>query len=51
MKLDPARITRLMPLLALAGLGLTFLLGWTLFPAFLHMMKHQQCLGSGRVDC
>ncbi len=41
----------LVPVLVLAGLVAVGLASWWLVPAFLHVVKHQDCVGSGRMDC
>ncbi len=40
-----------LPLLVLAGLVVLGLACWWLFPALIHVIKHQDCVGSGRMDC
>ena len=40
-----------MPVAVLAGLLLFGLGCWWLVPAFLQMMKHQDCVASGRMNC
>ena len=41
----------LMPILVLGGLIILGIASWWLIPAFMHLMKHQSCIGSGRMDC
>ncbi len=49
--MDPKLFAQIVPVITLLGLVLLLLAGWWLFPWFLHVMKHQDCIGSGRVDC
>ena len=39
------------PLLVLVGLAAFGLACWWLVPALIHVIKHQDCVGSGRMDC
>jgi hypothetical protein len=41
----------LVPVLVLVGLVLAVLASFWLVPAFMYMMKHQDCVASGRMDC
>ncbi len=49
--LEPRRGFDLLGVATLVGLVLIGLAGWWLLPWFVHLIKHQDCLGSGRIDC
>ena len=39
------------PLLVLGGLALLLVVGYFVFPAFLHAIQGTDCVASGRTDC
>jgi hypothetical protein len=47
----PRKGPDLLPLLVLGGLALLFVVGYFLFPAFLHAIQGNDCVASGRTDC
>ena len=48
---SPRRGPDLLPLLVLAGLVLLLIVGYFLFPTFLHAIQGTDCVASGRTDC
>lgn len=48
---EPRKGPDLMPLIVLGCLALLLVIGYLVFPAFLHAIQGNDCVASGRTDC